>query len=33
MAPWSIQHFKLLPNFKIEVAFSDGSSGVADLAP
>ncbi|TLY60548.1 MAG: DUF2442 domain-containing protein [Gammaproteobacteria bacterium] len=33
MAVWSIVRFKLLPNFKIEVWFNDGTSGVADLAP
>jgi len=33
MAIWSITHFKILPNYKIEVSFADGTSGLADLAP
>jgi hypothetical protein len=33
MAAWSIIHFKVLPNFRIEVAFADGTSGIADLSP
>ena len=33
MAVWSIVRFKLLSNYQIEVAFADGTSGVADLAP
>jgi hypothetical protein len=33
MAVWSIVGFKVLPNYKIEVAFADGTSGIADLAP
>jgi hypothetical protein len=33
MAAWSIVRFKVLPNYKIEVSFADGTSGVADLAP
>jgi len=33
MAPWSIVRFKLMSDFKIEVFFADGLSGVADLAP
>lgn len=33
MAIWSIIHFTLLPDYKIEVSFSDGTSGIADLAP
>ena len=33
MAAWSILRFKLLPNFKIEVSFIDGTSGIADFAP
>jgi len=33
MAAWSISHFKVLPNYKIEVSFADGTSGIADLAP
>jgi hypothetical protein len=33
MAIWSITHFKILPNYKIEVSFADGTSGTADLAP
>jgi hypothetical protein len=33
MAVWSITHFKLLPGFKIEVTFADGTSGIADLSP
>jgi Protein of unknown function (DUF2442) len=33
MAIWSIVNFRVLPNFKIEVSFADGTSGLADLAP
>jgi Protein of unknown function (DUF2442) len=33
MAIWSITHFKILPNYKIEVSFADGTSGLADFAP
>jgi Protein of unknown function (DUF2442) len=33
MAAWSISRFKVLPNYKIEVSFADGTSGIADLAP
>jgi hypothetical protein len=33
MAEWSIVSFRVLPNYKIEVAFVDGTVGVADLAP
>ena len=33
MAIWSITHFKILPNYKVEVSFADGTSGLADLAP
>jgi hypothetical protein len=33
MAIWSIVRFNVLANYKIEVAFADGTSGVADLAP
>ena len=33
MAAWSIVRFKVLPNYKIEVLFADGTSGIADLAP
>jgi hypothetical protein len=33
MAIRSITHFKILPNYKIEVSFADGTSGLADLAP
>jgi Protein of unknown function (DUF2442) len=33
MAAWSITRFKVLPDFKIEVSFSDGTSGMADLGP
>jgi hypothetical protein len=33
MAIWSIIHFTLLPDYKIEVSFADGTSGIADLAP
>jgi hypothetical protein len=30
-AVWSIIRFKVLPNYKIEVTFADGTSGIADL--
>ena len=33
MAVWSIIRFKVLPKYKIEISFADGTSGVADLAP
>jgi hypothetical protein len=33
MAAWSIIRFKVLPNFKIEIGFADGTSGLADLSP
>ena len=33
MAAWSIKQFKVLSNYKIEVTFVDGTSGIADLAP
>jgi Protein of unknown function (DUF2442) len=33
MAAWSISRFKILANYKIEVSFADGTSGIADLAP
>jgi hypothetical protein len=33
MATWSIVRFKVLANYKIEVAFADGTTGVADLSP
>ena len=33
MAVWSIVDFKVLPNFKIEIRFADGTSGIADLSP
>jgi len=28
---WSIVRLKILPNYKIEVLFADGTTGVADL--
>jgi hypothetical protein len=31
MAIWSIVHFTLLPDYRIEVSFADGTSGIADL--
>ncbi len=33
MADWSIVRFAVLPNYRIEVSFADGTSGVADLSP
>ncbi len=33
MAVWSIVRFKLSSNYKIEVSFAGGKTGVADLAP
>jgi hypothetical protein len=33
MAMWSIARFKVLPKYKIEVSFADGTTGVADLDP
>jgi hypothetical protein len=33
MATWSIVRFNVMANYKINVAFADGTTGVADLAP
>jgi hypothetical protein len=33
MAVWSIVRFKVLPQYKIEVSFADGTVGIADLGP
>ena len=33
MAVWSIVRFKVLPEYKIEVSFADGTTGIADLGP
>ena len=33
MAVWSIVHFKVLPNYKIEIRFADDTFGIADLSP
>jgi hypothetical protein len=33
MAVWSIAGFNVVSNYKIEVSFADGTTGVADLAP
>jgi hypothetical protein len=33
MAAWSIVRLKVLPDFKIDIEFADGTSGVADLSP
>ena len=33
MSIWSIVRFKVLPEYKIEVSFADGTSGIADLGP
>jgi Protein of unknown function (DUF2442) len=33
MATWSIVLFNVVPNYKIEVSFADGTTGVVDLAP
>jgi hypothetical protein len=33
MAVWSVVQFRVLPKFRIEISFADGTSGVADLAP
>ena len=33
MATWSIVRFNVLPHYKIDVSFADGTTGVADLAP
>ena len=33
MAVWSIVRFNVRSNYKIEVSFADGTTGVADLAP
>jgi hypothetical protein len=33
MAVWSIGRLNVLSNYKIEVSFADGTTGVADLAP
>lgn len=31
MAVWSIVRFNVVSNYKIEVSFSDGTTGIADL--
>jgi len=33
MSVWSIVRFNVLSNYRIEVSFADGTTGVADLAP
>lgn len=33
MASWSIVRFELLPNYRLEVEFADGTAGIADLSP
>jgi hypothetical protein len=33
MAVWSIVRFKVLSNYKIDVTFADGTTGVGDFAP
>ena len=33
MAVWSIVRFRILTNYKIDVSFADGTTGVADLGP
>jgi hypothetical protein len=33
MAAWSVVGFKVLPSYKIELSFADGTFGIADLAP
>jgi len=33
MAVWSVVRFKVLPKFRIEISFADGTHGVADLGP
>ena len=33
MAVWSIVRCNVLSDYKIEISFADGTSGVADLAP
>ena len=33
MAAWSITKFKILPGYQIQVEFTDGTAGIADLSP
>lgn len=33
MAVWSIVRFKALSQYKIEISFADGTTGIADLGP
>jgi len=33
MAVWSIVRFRVMSKYRIEVSFSDGTTGVADLSP
>jgi hypothetical protein len=33
MANWSIVRFKVLREYKIEISFADGTTGIADLGP
>lgn len=33
MSAWSINKFKILPNYPVQVEFADGTAGLADLAP
>jgi hypothetical protein len=33
MTVWFIVRFKVLPEFKIEVCFAEGTTGIADLGP
>jgi len=33
MAVWSLFRFRILTNYKIDVSFADGTTGVADLGP
>ncbi|MGH8144079.1 MAG: DUF2442 domain-containing protein [Steroidobacteraceae bacterium] len=33
MAVWSIIRLKVLPDYRLEVSFADGTSGLVNLAP
>jgi hypothetical protein len=32
MIPWRVTHVKVLPDFRLEVSFADGLSGIVDMS-
>jgi len=32
MVPWKITQLKVLPNYRLEVVFRDGTNGIADIS-